>query len=504
MQKPDPSVLGRLLVVGVAAMLVASLSAIAVVRADNRTKANNQPVAAGNSSSSPGGSNTAASSDNTPVAGGSNAAAPTGVGVPSGGATSPSGGATTGAGGTATKQQGGAAPAAPAQIMPSTGKDCPDYNPNLGVFCDHYLIGGTTVLSGPLAVYGDQGLKGGLAWITYYNSTIAPRDHLRQAKLVWYNDDLDPNKCLQYVQRLNEVDKVLYLSGITSPEAASKYIQTAKIPLIGDLGLSPKSYVNPYIFATSPSEQLRDPLRIKLGKQRFGIKSFAVIQDVLPSVDTGPLKGAWTKGADQYGVKQTDYVEIASTSSDCSGQFSRVIQSKPEYLILPTASGVLLACLREARKFSVQPNGPNSPWLKGWTGGSNLQVEVDNCKPLCEGMLSIGTIFADPRTSNTPEMTAYRNNMAKYAPNVDITGFIAINYYHGGSVVYNVIKHAGIQWNLNRDSLIHAAEHFGPFDTGFGNTVTWGSTLPREPWNCLYPVVVKGDKWIFESEKTCV
>jgi hypothetical protein len=119
-------------------------------------------------------------------------------------------------------------------------------------------------------------------------------------------------------------------------------------------------------------------------------------------------------------------------------------------------------------------------------------------------MLSIGTIFSDPRTSDTPEMKAYRENMARYAPNVDITGFIAINYYHGGWVVFNVIKAHNLQWNLSRENLVKAAQNFGPFETGFGNTVTWGSALPREPWNCLYPVVVQGDKWVFESEKTCV
>jgi hypothetical protein len=160
--------------------------------------------------------------------------------------------------------------------------------------------------------------------------------------------------------------------------------------------------------------------------------------------------------------------------------------------------------LREARKFSVQPGSSNSPWLKGWSGGSNLQVEVDNCKPTCEGMLSIGTIFADPRVSQTPEMKTYRANMAKYAPNVDITGFIAINYYHTGSVIYRMITSKGIQNNLSRESLVKAANSFGPFDTGFGNTITWTPKLPREPWNCGYEVVVKGDKWVFEPHKTCL
>jgi ABC-type branched-subunit amino acid transport system substrate-binding protein len=496
-EKLEP-VLVKVLSIGTAAVLVATLSALAVVRADNRTNGG------GTALSASGGTSGGTSGGETEVLG-EQITGDAGTGATGAGATSGAAGGGAAAGPTGAKASGPAA-AGPGgkKIVPSTGTDCPDYNPNIGVFCDKYLVGGTTVLSGPLAVYGDQGLKGGLAFLAYFNSTIAPREQVRQAKLIWYNDDLDPNKTLQYVQRLNEVDKVLYLAGITSPEATSKYIETAKFPLIGDIGLSPKSYVNPYIFATSPSEQLRNPLRVKLAKERFKVKSFAVVQDVLPSVDSAPLRQAWEKGGKEYGVDFVDYRELASTASDCSGQFSAVIQKKPEYLVLPTASGALLACLREAKKFSVQPGGPNSPWLKGWTGGSNLQVEVDNCKPLCEGMLSIGTIFADPRVSQTEQMRTYRENMARYAPNVDITGFIAINYYHNGWVLFNVMKSGGITWNLTRENLVKAAQNFGPFETGFGNTIKWGKDLPREPWSCSYPVVVKGDKWVFESTKTCV
>lgn len=490
------SVLVKALAVGTAAIMIATLSALAVVRADNRTNGGSTNLAASSTGGSGGASQVLG--EQVTSGDGTTAGESTATGSSTGAA----------AGGTATAGGAKAATAATGpggkKIVPSSGTDCPDYNPNIGVFCDRYLIGGTTVLSGPLAVYGDQGLKAGLAWLAYFNSTIAPREQIRQVKLVWYNDDLDPNKTLQFVQRLNEVDKVLFLSGITSPEATSKYIETAKFPLIGDIGLSPKSYLNPYIFATSPSEQLRDPLRVKLAKERFGVKSFAVIQDVLPSVDTGPFKAAWKKGADDYGVQQLDYVEIASTASDCSAQFSRVIAKKPEYLILPTATGALLACLGEATKGGYQPGSKGSPWLKGWSGGSNLQVEVDNCKTVCQGMLSIGTIFADPRVSQTEQMRIYRENMARYAPNVDITGFIAINYYHNGWVLYNLIKNAGITWNLSRENLVKAASEFGPFETGFGNTIKWGKSLPREPWNCGYPVVVKGDKWVFESQKTCV
>ncbi|MBV8959579.1 MAG: ABC transporter substrate-binding protein [Actinobacteria bacterium] len=507
MPESAQAALRRLLALGVAMLMLATLSAIAVVRADNRN-AKNTSLASGNAGSTSGASGSS-SGDVSQGQASAGAASASGPAASSSSGSSTGGGSAQVLGSQVTRPGGGStgggtsAGGSDPRLLPHNGTDCPDYNPNVGVFCDHYLIGGTTVLSGPLAVYGDQGLKAGQAWLAYYNSVLAPAQHLRTVKLIWYDDNLDPNKTVQYVQRLNEVDHVLYLGGITSPEAASKYIETAKFPMIGDIGLSPKSYTNNYIFPTAPSDLTRDPLRVKQAKERFNAKSFAVIQDVLPSVDTAPIQQAWKNGASQYGVSEADYVEISSTASDCSSQFSRVIAKKPEMLFLPTASAVMLACLREARKFSVQPGSSSSTWLKGWSGGSNLQIEVDNCKPTCEGMLSIGTIFSDPRTSQTPQMKTYVDNMAKYAPNVDITGFIAINYYHTGWVVYNLITQNHLQNSLTRENLVAAANKFGPFDTGFGNIITWTPKLPREPWTCGYPVVVHGDKWVFETQKTC-
>ena len=478
----------KLMALASAVLMVTALSAIAVVKADNK---NGRVVASGGNGG--GNDNTAAGAE-----GGTNGNV---SGTSAGAAGGTTGGGTAGAAGAA-GGTGGAAGAA-AATGPSSGSSCPDYNPSIGVFCDHFLVGGTTVLSGPLAVYGAQGLKGGQAWITYYNTAIAPKEHLRQSKLVWYDDNLDPQKTLSYVQRLHDVDKVLYLGGVTSPEAIASYLQQTKFPMIGDIGLSPKSWTNRYIFPTTPSDAVRDTIRIKEAKARFNIGSFAVIQDVLPSVDTGPIRKAWQDAAARNGVREADYNEIASTASDCSGQFSHAISTKAEYLILPTASAVMLACLRKARKFSVQPGGSNSKWLKGWSGGSNLQVEVDNCKPLCEGMYSIGTVFSDPRTATSPQMQTYRQNMAKYAPDVDITSFITINYYHAGWIFYNLVKAGGIQNNLTRESVVNAAEHFGPFDTGFGNVVQWTTQVPREPWTCGYPVSVQGDHWVFDSQKFC-
>jgi hypothetical protein len=111
--------------------------------------------------------------------------------------------------------------------------------------------------------------------------------------------------------------------------------------------------------------------------------------------------------------------------------------------------------------------------------------------------------------SNTPEMQLYKRNMAKYAPDIqDITGFIPINYYHTGWVLYNLFKQFGLLTNFTRPRLADAANRFGPFQTGFGNTITWRPTLPRTPWNCVYRVLaneqVSPPHWDFAATPDCL
>ena len=170
-------------------MLIVTPAAIAVVKADQRKPTRVATASEADAASQGGATSAGEQPDATTGAG---PQGPTGAGGAGAGATtaagSPSGPAN---GARATKAAGGTA----------AGGGCKDYNPDQGVYCDHILAGGTTVLSGPLAVYGDQGLKAGLAWQTYYNTEIAPREHLRQAKLIWYDDSLDPQKTLQYVHR---------------------------------------------------------------------------------------------------------------------------------------------------------------------------------------------------------------------------------------------------------------------------------------------------------------
>src|SRR5213594_4216373 len=154
-------VLRKVLAIGVAAMLILTLTAIAVVKADHkRTTAIATASQAGSSSDADVGQGNDSTVGDVRAGG---EASQTGAAASPGVNSAAAGGA-----GGASKE------ATPGKA--AAGGGCRDANPDQGVFCDHILLGGTTVLSGPLAVYGDQGLKGALAWQTYYNTVVAPKE----------------------------------------------------------------------------------------------------------------------------------------------------------------------------------------------------------------------------------------------------------------------------------------------------------------------------------------
>lgn len=474
-------------------MLVVSLSALAVVRADNRDAELVAGDQTGDGSAIVSGGDSDSDGDT---------ALGDGDGTTSGDATTLSGstdaGDTNGSG-----PSGSGDDAAPGDD--TTSGQCADYNPNEGVYCDHWLVGGTTVLSGPLAIYGDQGVRGGQAWIEYFRTTIAPKEKVRPAKLVFYDDGIDPNKTLQFVQRLVEVDKVLLIGGVTSPEAVGDYLDSKQVPMIGDIGLSPASYLNDMIFPTAAPYEVRADLRIAIAKQAYpSIKKVAVIQEILPGVDPTPIDKGWEDAAKKHGLDLVFYSsDLSSTDSSCKGHMLSAIRSQPDFIMLPVAAGTMLACVNEA---GAKPGQGALASVKNWGGGSNLQFEVDQCKELCYGMFSAGTPFLDPRENPHPNAKTYLANMAKYAPGRDVTGFIAINYYHAGLLQYELMKQAGILHNLSRKNVIAAAKKFGPFETGFGNTVQWTEKVPRIPTTCGYNVILDPDqkRWVFGTKKICV
>ena len=313
---------------------------------------------------------------------------------------------------------------------------------------------------GPARHLRRPGPKGGLAWIAVLQrDELRPREGVRQVKLVWYNDDLDPNKTLQYTQRLNEVDKVLLIGGITSPEAIADYLERSGVPLIGDIGLSPSR-------TTAPRSSRRAPCEVSLpaaGEARPSASAprpSSVIQDVLPAVDTEQSTARrWVEAAQAgTGVELLELRRSTRTSTRATRRCSTRSATEARVDHAAGRGGA------DARLHARGRHPAGRARVAGLAVAQGLDRRVE---PAVRGRPVQPAVrrhvlgrHALPRPADEPHPSRRKNyleNMANYAPSIDITGFIAINYYHAGLLQFKVIKQGGILDNLSRANVLKAA-----------------------------------------------
>jgi ABC-type branched-subunit amino acid transport system substrate-binding protein len=372
------------------------------------------------------------------------------------------------------------------------GSSCPPGNDaSIGVSCNQILVGGITVLSGPLGIYGEQGLQGGQAWLSYYNSVYAPQHHLRSEKLIYYDDHgADPSQDAILTQKLVEQDHVLSLGGMPAPQGANPYLVQHGVPLIGDLGLNPISFASPMIFPTAPTPDVLvgAQLEAKYAHQQFPTaKKIGYLWSPLPGQDPAPFEQYARQAWAAYGADVVFQV-MQTSETDCNSHLLQIKSANPDYLILPYPSTNFLLCIQAAQTQNYYPGSAFGQNLKGWQGGSGIQVEMQQCGSLCAtaggGIFSVGNIYYNPNDYSNHDptwgMDLYNANMAKYAPNVDKTSIISENYYVSGVLGSMLLQQtAASAPYLTRAHLIDVANHF-KLDTAMGLVLDWADP-PNTP-----------------------
>jgi hypothetical protein len=470
----------KLVAAGLSLSLIVGLAFISTIEANNR--AHHQSNLSANGSSGSG--------DNSGVGGGSGGSGGGANGAnggtsANGTAAGAGGGSGSGGGGATGAKTGGGATGAN-----TTGGNCPGNNPDIGVTCNQILVGGITVLSGPLGIYGEQGLQAAQAWLSYYNAVYAPAHHLRQEKLVYYDDHgADPSQDAILTQKLIEQDHVFGIGGMPAPQGANPYLVQHRVPLIGDLGLNPVSYQSPMIFPTAPTPNVQagTDLQAKVVEDKFHPKHVGAIISPLPGQDPAPLEQNFRNSYGHYGT-QVDFQVMTTSESDCNSHMLNIKGKNPDFLVLPAPSNNFLLCIQAAQSQNYYPGSGLGGSIHGWLGGSGISVEMQQCGSLCAtaggGIYSYGALFYDPTqySNHDPNsgMDLYNSLMSKYAPNVDKTSIISLNYYAGAMVNSLLLAQAAATPPyLTRDHIIQLANQF-KLDTGMGLNLNWADP-PNSP-----------------------
>lgn len=342
-----------------------------------------------------------------------------------------------------------------------------------GVTADTIRLGGTTVLSGPVAEYGKQGLYGFDARVQHINE--AGGINGRQLELVFYNDEFDPAKGLAFFRRLVEGDEIFMSVGSSSVDAVADYVckevaqkQGTMLPFIGDPGLSPKSYMPdkyPCLFPTGPGFR-HDAWARGQNVRDLGAKTIAQIytnDDNLGDIDL--LTKQYKEAYEANGLEVVAMEPMDAGASSCSTQIKNVKAADPDWLYLNLIPpNDLILCIQ-----AMQAEVPAYKPPVGTELEDPLEVFIETGGEFVEGFYA-QTIFkalADPN----PAMREYVEDMKKYHPDVDAGGSITMSLYLAGKVNEHLL--ASLGGNVTRQRIIDAANSLKNWDSGMGPVISW-------------------------------
>ncbi|MEC9433312.1 MAG: ABC transporter substrate-binding protein [Pseudomonadota bacterium] len=325
---------------------------------------------------------------------------------------------------------------------------------------DPIKIGNVMPYSGPASAYGTIG-KTIAAYIEMTNAKGGVNGH--QIEFISYDDGYSPPKMVEQVRRLVEQDEVTALFqtlGTPTNTAIHKYVNAKKVP---------------HLFLATGAAKWDDPehFPMTMGWQpsyQVEAKIYAkYILDNMPNAKVAMLYQNDDFGKDYYnGFKEGlgDKVDmlVAEAPYEVSAPTvdSEVLQLK--------SSGADVFMIIATPKFAAQAIKKSAEI--GWEAQrflTNVSLSVGGVlKPAgfeaSKGIISAGYLMeeADPQFAEDPEMLEWREFMAEWYPDGDVTSSFTVFGYSVGATIVHTLEMAGD--DLSREGILKAAASLKDYD----------------------------------------
>ena len=338
-----------------------------------------------------------------------------------------------------------------------------------GVTDTEVVVGWTTPLSGPAALWGVTGM-GGKAWADYVNEQGGV--HGRKIKVVLKDDGYNPTRAMANLEEMKgNVFAVCGLLGTAVLNAAKDYFPDNKIPLItayGDVRIwakQPKDKLR-YVFIAYPDYEDEAEYLTKYALKKLSSKKIAFFYQ---NDDYGKMAMAGVKkGMDAMPGKAqlVASVPYEVTERALSTHALKMKESGADTVILyPTMThGALI--LKEMGKIGYRPKA-----LTTFTLGDPIMYKV-------AGDVWEGTYIALPGNSGVPGSEAAADkavaNLIKADPKLEGKEYLAL--FGAASMMHLVqgLKNAGR--NLTPESMVKGMEMIKDWKPeGIGAPVTYTS-----------------------------
>ncbi|MBS7742682.1 MULTISPECIES: ABC transporter substrate-binding protein [unclassified Chelatococcus] len=369
-------------------------------------------------------------------------------------------------------------------LLTATLATAPAWADSTGVTADTITLGSWSALTGPFAVYGVPGVAGQTAFYGKLNAEGGING--RKIRVITEDHAYNPQQAVAAARKLVNRDKVLAIQGAygTGPSAAAfPYLQQESAPFVMPYAGALDWYEPPRPLLVG-AQTLLDYQARAVGRWagKDGHKNVAVVhaavaayEKVASNVGPGVKSASPDATVTMVPVKlgTTDYAPIAL---ELAGK-------APDAVVFIGTMQELAALAKELRQQKVKTSL--------YTYGGNVANDLITLGgEAVEGLRSVSLTL--PVTSDAPAVAAYREALAKFAPN-EKPDYGSLLTYALAMVTAEAIRNAGEP--LTRESLMTGFNKLRDFDTGIIGKVTI-TPERRLGTTEVIPVEIKGGQWV--------
>jgi branched-chain amino acid transport system substrate-binding protein len=335
-----------------------------------------------------------------------------------------------------------------------------------GVTDTEILVGMTGPQTGPVAEY-DKVRKGVQSYFNYVNDNGGVKG--KKLKLIAYDDQYQPAKTVQGMQRLIEEEKVfgiIFPIGTANVSAAQEMLIDSKIPVVG-LGTGANKFISPVssnIFGMQFNYSIEAKMLVNYMASQLGVKKLAIAYQ---NDDFGieSLNGAKSAIEEIDGIEISKEVSFLASDQDFSSQAQQLVQAKPD-AILVLATPVPAASLRqEMHKLGAT----DIPYVVSVTGGQDKNQFNLAGKDVWEGVIT-AMPFESYEFSSAPDIDIYKEQITKDFSE-DHLGALTQSAWGTAQVFVEALNRT--EGELTWENYIKALETFDNYEGSIFDSVTY-------------------------------
>ena len=250
-------------------------------------------------------------------------------------------------------------------------------------------------------------------------------------------------------------------------DTVGPFLESQKLPWIGDAGLYPAEYASPWMFPSQISAPDVGAMIGTFSARTLGVKTVGV--SYLNDVAGPPCTDRVKQVGKALGYEVTVTAQNSQTQGDLTQQVLTVQPAHPDAVLFCNDPINTVKFIQAAGRVNYRP--PKG-WVAGFVAADDVPQAMGAAGVGCYGFSSF-----DFYGSDTPGVRQFRQITEHYYPSI-FHHFYSQAAYSGAVVMVEAIKKAGPR--LTRAGLVAAIKTFSDFDTTMGLHLNFADPTARK------------------------